>query len=593
MLAKEDIQNFKNCTQYIPTNKEIINLRECIYSILPITKYLVKKNNIIDPEELKLCIRSFAQAVFDDFSSTGYIDSRLYEIQTIESILRNPSIITKIYPSIKNSPNNHIIYNSNSLRSQRLVLINAFDELSTLEKFANNYGITAHTNPSNVVIHSNNAPELKKLVKLAINVSKQSSMQKKVSTILQEELKESILFVKEQLINSLMSIRNFLYGTGILGNYISSYEATSKKFGFSDLEYEFTTNSYNKDSLGLLESLSKDFLQTQSLDELCYLHAFWCNRFAKECNSFQFAYSSIDSIDLWQDIINGDTRFHLPDKVLVSALQKNLFMSKLLTKTFNIHQQNISSQEVKGEDTTDVLTKDYSNYYYQLSNYIGKDYTSFFSNNLNGRNNLLADISFANCFSNLKMYAYQKKETTIEPLIKNMLDKPSLKNWGIIRNEILCGDNIDTFDLNKNNILVAFDVPGFNMPFRFHVSRDALKDLSIQSASNGLVPEYQGSEDFVFNNEVIPSNIMMPIPKRHKKIITEKINSNNSNPHLWAHFGSLINGKLPSHLMQIITNNKNQVVSSRLPVCYTNMKTGQRYFKIDNNFIELEDGNVR
>ena len=507
--------------------------------------------------------------------------------------MRYKLFITRLYPSIKNSPNNHLVYNSNSLRSQKLVLINALDELSILEKFAKNYGITATTNPSNVVICGQDPSKLKKLIKLAIKVEKQNTMPQKVSTFLEEQLNESTNFTKEQLINSLIAIRDFLYGTGTLGDYISSYETTSKKFGFQDLDYEFTTNSFNKDSLGLLESFSKEYLQNLSLDDLCYLNTFWCNRFAKACNSFQFAFSAIDSIGLWQDIIDNNTNFNLPDKVLCAALQKNMFISKLLGKSFNIHQKSISSQEVKGEDTSDLLTKDYYSYYTQLDNYIGKNYTAFFADNLDGENNLLANVSFANYFSNLKMFAYQKKETTIFPIIKNLLNKPSLKNWGIIRNEILAGETLDSFALNKNNVLVAFDVPGFNMPFRFHISKDTLKDLAIQSPTKGLLPEYQGSEDFIVNNEVIPANIIMPIPKRHKKIITEETSKDNSNPHLWAHFSSLINGKLPEHFVQITKNKKKQFLSSRVPIYYTNIQTGKRYQKIGSKFAELEEENVR
>ena len=50
MLDKEDIQNFRNYTKYIPTAKDLINLREDIYSVLPITRYFIDKNNITDPE---------------------------------------------------------------------------------------------------------------------------------------------------------------------------------------------------------------------------------------------------------------------------------------------------------------------------------------------------------------------------------------------------------------------------------------------------------------------------------------------------------------------------------------------------------------
>lgn len=169
------------------------------------------------------------------------------------------------------------------------------------------------------------------------------------------------------------------------------------------------------------------------------------------------------------------------------------------------------------------------------------------------------------------------------------MDRPYVKNWGIIRNELEDGYKYDSINAGRSMVLVAFDVQGFNMPFRFHIGKDLLQDLAQSNNPNCLVPEYQGADDFIVNSEIIPSNIIMPIPKRHKKIIMENATSDCPNKNLWEHFYFLMNGKFPSHLMETVQKGKNKSISSRLPIHYTNLKTGEQYLHKNNKFIELED----
>src|SRR5699024_9180121 len=143
---------------------------------------------------------------------------------------------------------------------------------------------------------------------------------------------------------------------------------------------------------------------------------------------------------------------------------------------------------------------------------------------LNGENNFLEDIAFSTVFINLIRYAYRQKDTILEPLLKNMLNSSHSKNWGLIRNELINGNYIDSIATNSPMVLLAFDIEGFNMPFRFHISRDALTDITRLNNPEYVIPEYQGAEDFVIGNDVVPSNIIMPIPKSHRKIIMEHAN---------------------------------------------------------------------
>lgn len=436
------------------------------------------------------------------------------------------------------------------------------------------------------------APNFKKHYTSFINVLKAKSLNEKVLLMLKEEISQNEETSKNCLIDSLSVFCSFFNTLGILDSYLASYKFNSKKFNFADLQYDKSTQLNSKDTIGLLESFSPDFLQTLDVYDLCFLNTFWCNRFAKECSSILNAASAINSLDLWQDILDDKTSFTVSDEALTNIYRKNLYLTYLLGDSFALCQSNIEKQESRmGENFSGSLTKDYSSYYQQLHNYIGKKYQEFFSNSLRGKNDFLEDCSLLAPFSNLVQLTYRNKNLTLEPLIKYCLDNPQrIKNWGLMRKELTNGEYVDSVSAKKSKVLMGFDIEGFNFPFRFHVPVEALMDLTKLSNGDFLVPEYQGAEDFTVDNELIPSNIIMPIPQRHEGTIIEKATNPDENQNFWEHKLFLINQeKFPKHLSQTITTNKKRTVQSRLPICYTDLKTGERYCKINKKLQKLED----
>ena len=229
-----------------------------------------------------------------------------------------------------------------------------------------------------------------------------------------------------------------------------------------------------------------------------------------------------------------------------------------------------------------------------MNSVIGPEYTNFFAKSLAWcKNDLMSDVSLVSPFANLELMTYRKKQFIIQPLIKIILDDSHCKNWGIIRNEYKNNNGYfyDSINANRSMVLVAFDIEGFNMPFRFHVPKDALTDIVCLSTGDYLLPEYQGADDFIINNEVIPTNIIMPIPKRNKNIIMENAKKDD-NKNFWEHLYFLANGTFPKHLTQPVKS-KNKVNNMRLPITYTNLITGKRYIKNNNKFIEVDDSYAR
>lgn len=594
MLDKTIVQRFNSAKNFIPPAYSISNLREGINFYIPIIQAFIKKYEITDTAELKDTLEIFVDGIFDTCSKYSYVDSSIYELQAINSILRDIGFITQNYPLLKDKPNTHTVYTSNLERSKKLALINAIDEVSIIEATAEKIGFTPGMNPKDIDIEGVSPEDAKLFLSLASKILSKKTINDKIIEMLKNQKKGCEDRIKESQISFLEALHRYFRGFGLLESYLAKYQNECISSGTSSLKYDFSTLQFDKDSVGLDDAFCEDYLKSLNAEELCFLSAFWCNRFAKEATRMDKAFSAINSLDLWQDIIDGKTQFSPSESSLVSALQKYTFLSDLLGESFLLHQKYVFTKEVEqGSNFSDSLSRDYTSFYRQVNKQIGEAYASYFSKELHSDNNFLMDSIFSAPFTNLRTFAYYKKDTTLVPIVKGLLANPHLKNWGIIRNEFLDNGVFVDSVAQGPKVLLGFDVEGFNRPFRFHMKKDDLMDI-LKCQGNGYTfPEYQGSQDFIVNNRLLKSSIIMPIPKRHRPIIREGT-KNGPNKNLWEHLYFLTNGKFPPHLMQETPSTSNgKPILSRQPVIYTDLRTGKRYTKKQNNYVEVGEDNVR
>lgn len=594
MLDKTIVQRFNSAKNFIPPAYSISNLREGLNFYIPIIQAFIKKYEITDTAELKDTLEIFVDEIFDTCSKYSYVDSSIYELQAINSILRDIGFITQNYPLLKDKPNTHTVYTSNLERSKKLALINAIDEVSIIEATAEKIGFTPGMNPKDIDIEGVSPEDAKLFLSLASKILSKKTINDKIIEMLKNQKKGCEDRIKESQISFLEALHRYFRGFGLLESYLAKYQNECISSGTSSLKYDFSTLQFDKDSVGLDDAFCEDYLNSLDAEELCFLSAFWCNRFAKEATRMDKAFSAINSLDLWQDIIDGKTQFSPSESSLVSALQKYTFLSDLLGESFLLHQKYVFTKEVEqGSNFSDSLSRDYTSFYRQVNKQIGEAYASYFSKELHSDNNFLMDSIFSAPFTNLRTFAYYKKDTTLVPIVKGLLANPHLKNWGIIRNEFLDNGVFVDSVAQGPKVLLGFDVEGFNRPFRFHMKKDDLMDI-LKCQGNGYTfPEYQGSQDFIVNNRLLKSSIIMPIPKRHRPIIREGT-KNGPNKDLWEHLYFLTNGKFPPHLMQETPSTSNgKPILSRQHVIYTDLRTGKRYTKKQNNYVEVGEDNVR
>ena len=586
MINKKHLDYFERCKKYNPSTSEIGKIKRIINQTLPLLKALKEHYNAQSPTDLKNAILGFEKYHLEKISKTGYPDSNLYELQAFNILLKDPSIITKRYEQVKDRPDTHLYYSANLKNTLDLVIVHAIAEVKKIEEYAKRLNITAN---SKIVTDS----QLYKIIQSTVMpVLQAKSIKEKALAVIKKQKENGEACIRQHMTQSLQHLCEFFKTTGCLDSYMNYYNSNSKKFHFEDLTYEMSTDMYTSDTIGLEELFSEKYLETLPIKKLCFLAAEWQNRFAKELANLQTSFAAIDSLNLWEQIYNDESDIKLDDTAIIGFIKKYRFLHDLYTDSFALSQQKLNDLEFKQKVKVSCdHTEDYSDYYNQVYSYIEDDYAKYFAQYLYGNNDFADDINFINPIFNLETLTYRKKQTLLEPLIKITLDNPDCKNWGIVRNEISSGKKVDSIDSNKYMVLIAFDIEGFNMPLRFHISRDSLIEILKLNNPSCIIPEYQGHEDFIMNKDIIPSNIIMPLQKRHNSVIKNHVLNDTENKNFWEHLYFLFNNdKFPSHLQQVTQKSKKQTVSTRMPITYTSLTTGKRYHKDSKNqYIEVDD----
>ena len=111
----------------------------------------------------------------------------------------------------------------------------------------------------------------------------------------------------------------------------------------------------------------------------------------------------------------------------------------------------------------------------------------------NASNNFETDIKLYYVAPNIAHTSYQLKDNILISLLFNLFNNNiASKNWG------LSLENSGKSPKDQDKVLLAIDMPGFNMPIRLHVKREALlKDFLKANQNTTRIPLYQGEDDFL------------------------------------------------------------------------------------------------
>lgn len=221
----------------------------------------------------------------------------------------------------------------------------------------------------------------------------------------------------------------------------------------------------------------------------------------------------------------------------------------------------------------------------------GENYKRIFDKQMPGyKNDLYEDIEIYKTLLNHVENIYLIRNSILGCKIRSLFDSKKCKNWGIIIDEF---KNIQkTKNDDSKYVLVGIDQEGLNMPIRLHIKRELLKEFIKSYNGEEKIPVYEGSNDFIINNMLIPTNILMPIQNKQKKWINNKYKDASTakayNLKIIEHIRFLKDSsKYPDHLKKEIHTNRG-IKLVRPPRKYIDLNTGEVFNKENGEYIKLD-----
>ncbi len=552
-------------------------------------------------EDLKDFVLEELSDYNDKYSSTANITGKLYEIEAFDELIENPKLLKKEYEIVKKrgklQERDIVRYDSNLERTCKQIINDTLLSIEEDKKFLTKDVVDF------VEKYKKASPKEKQ--KLETQVKDLEGFKKILPLISGEEIekvKASLKTVKEKeedstkdiQIQTMEIIYSFFDEFGIIESRIKRQNNSMLKNTGLDLSYEFSTNKYEADNIGLKELFTEKFLRTQSLEDILTYSAFWQNAFAKECYNINQGLFAIDTLNLWEDIKNGK-EININEEQSQAIIKKEECLNLLVENLISGVREKTESEEVTKEDVERGYKKiNTRNLVEAYNKQEGENYKKIFDEILpESDNNLFNDIKIKRILFIQTNNIYRIKDKIIAYKVRSLFRTKKSKNWGIIENEIKRnGKRVNAIESNQKRLVVAVDYEGINMPLRLHIDRDLLSDLIRLYNGTTIIPLYEGSDDFFINGELLTTKALMPISKEHKKMINKALKDNNIEIHrknLLEHLQFLSNNdKYPKHLKQE-KRSKKGIIFERPPRKYIDLKTGGKYYKNKNKLIPVEE----
>lgn len=361
--------------------------------------------------------------------------------------------------------------------------------------------------------------------------------------------------LKEDNINILLHVKDFLCDYDILSKLVSVHNKQQKELWLEDLCYDLIPSKRHPKDISVKGFLSRESLEKLPVEELSILNMFWQNKYVKQLDNINLSYFIL------QQLYTIDNPDKIDGKLLKNIMVKYKFLKAESNDIYNLKSSN--------------------KYDPNKTSYKAEDYRINFSRLLpNLKNNFLRDLNQCIDFNFAQKNIYNVKSNLMCSTIVNLTGTKKLKNWGYIDDKY----NLETDEFDNksdDNILIGFDYPGLNKPVKVHIPKSLVKTALLNMNNTNLIPIYEGNKDYDINFQNLPAHIVLPFEKRHKeflrKIDLKNLNKDNFKTHILAHTAFLANpDKFPEHLK---SNDKKG-----------NKKRVRKYIDLYNGKIFVENG---
>lgn len=471
-----------------------------IKSVEEVRKYVKKRygNEIPDAEDILFDYFNMCRRPDDSMVSI----SDFFCLNTIREVARRPDAIFEIYEKVKNSKNFWIKDDSDA--SYRY----SADPNKNMERFAY---FTFHEvfNTARLKIGKEELFNLSRERKIAITDA--------IRSYFKEDYKKRFSNLKANYVRGIITSIQILQNLGQLETLVEKNNYIRNLMGLDvltfDLKAEKSSGKYSLEDL-----LNEEVLDSLPLEKLALMNSFYSNRAKKIADFFGMGFficSKLDDFNISSEKPDGD-------KVL-QAYSQYKFLDKAMKAAWPQIRNNIQD-----------YTEDEVNSNKQVGVYTPKIYDDFIAKfekayALYNEHEWSLSDDF-NCYcSTSVMIDYDQKDCSMETLLLIAMESFQTTNWGYIPEENHGKNSIEN---NKENILLGFDIPGFNMPVRLHIQLEKLRAFFGSIDKSYEIPNYIGNDDMEVWDKNMGAAILMPLSPQHRKYLISSVKKmKTDNPH--------------------------------------------------------------
>lgn len=551
-----------------------------------VAKYLKENYSDLNPEKIEEVVFEDLDRINRDYSYLGNLRGRYFQLIAAREVVKDREFIKNVMKKVINTniDEKDITFNNNYTKNKESVIKQVWQSYLKVDKKSIKL-LEAYVEESKN--GKNKSVRLEKKAKMFIGKPEEivEEILKYEIPIMEEEL-------KEEVIELMGFIGDFLDKFNLLDRYITKHNSNMVAIHLPELRYELSTGEYELDKIGLKELFSKDVLQKLDVDKLMVLDMFYQNRFSKEIESIGEAIFAIDTLDLWEEA-KQKGKISLSEDKIKAIKDKISCLDNISSRLFEeiINHYNLKDAQME----KDFLEVDVSEKIERINRHNGEEYREIFDRKLpDSKNDLDRELLIYKTIANIRDNVYTIRENILLTFLYSLIKEKSSKNFGIVKNEYIAGKFINK--LNSKYVLIGVDHEGLNMPMRLHVNKQNLIEVLEGFLGNAIIQEYEGAEDFVVGNELISTSLLMPISKKQKKGINElyKTSKGKKNEKFISHIRFLKEpgmGKFPKHLMKT-KNTPKGIKYVMKPKKYIDLQNGKEYILDENNNFVQDGGEL-
>jgi len=492
MNQEETLKNFQTFWE-IPDKNDFEVQERIRKSVKSAREYIKRKygNNIPSNDEI---LEDYSTVL--KISDNGVILSdTFFYLRTLKDLIKNPIAIFEIYKEHKNEkefwePNKFFTYRytPDLKRNSEIISYDALIGFFYRKRLD-------YTKDDIISLGDNPSPELlADLKNYLMNLYKNNSA----------ELSASYIVGIVELVYGLRNVQ-------VLEQWTENNNYSRKQMGLESLQFDFLSDK-KSGKISLEDLINVKMLAEIPFEKLVLMHAFYSNKVKKVSDKLGLGLFIGNKLN----ILTSNTPNFDMDKAML------LYSQYMTINKISEFARDTIQNDVKGNVkyfTEDVTRGQKIGWLDNEKLYKGflSQFEKVYETSSGGPQDLHED------YLNYILVApmnYSQKDFALETILLLALENFQTINWGYIPETDKYRKS--SISLNKKQILLAFDMEGFNMPIRLHMPLEKVRAVFKSLGQGSKIPNYIGEEDMEVWGNNIGASILVPLsPHNRKHLISE------------------------------------------------------------------------